>query len=66
MSANSQALECILLGFYNSFLGVLVQAHRTQLLTFAHVELLIQEIAARPDIWISAKLCEQVLASLRS
>ena len=47
-------------------LGVLVQAHRTQLLTFARIELLIQEIAARPDIWISATLCEQVLVSLRS
>lgn len=47
-------------------LGVLVHAYRAQLLTLAHVELLIQEIAARPDIWISAKLCEQVLASLRS
>ncbi len=47
-------------------LGTLVQAYRAQLLTFDHVELLIQEIAARPDIWISAKLCEQVLASLQS
>jgi len=28
------------------------------------VELLIREIAARPDIWIGAGLCEQVLASL--
>jgi predicted nucleic acid-binding protein len=46
-------------------LGVLVQAHRQDILTFAQVELLIQEIAARPDIWIGAKLCEQVLASLR-
>jgi predicted nucleic acid-binding protein len=47
-------------------LGILVQAYRAQLLTFAHVELLIQEIAVQPDIWISAKLCEQVLALLRS
>ncbi len=46
-------------------LGVLVQAYRAQLLTFDHIELLIQEIAARPDIWISAKFCEHVLASLR-
>ncbi|MBL7164803.1 MAG: DUF3368 domain-containing protein [Anaerolineales bacterium] len=45
-------------------LGVLVQAHRSGFLTLGQVELLIQEIAARPDIWISAKLCEQVLASL--
>ena len=30
------------------------------------LELLLREIAARPDIWIGARLCEQVLASLRS
>ena len=30
------------------------------------LELLRHEIAARPDIWMGAKLCEQVLASLRS
>jgi predicted nucleic acid-binding protein len=47
-------------------LGILVHAYRAQLLTFDHIELLIQEIAARSDIWISAKLCEQVLASFRS
>ena len=47
-------------------LGILVQAYRVQFLTFDHVELLIQEIASRSDIWISATLCEQVLASLRS
>jgi predicted nucleic acid-binding protein len=47
-------------------LGILVQAYRAQLLTFEHVELLMQEIAIRPDIWISTKLCEEVLASLRS
>lgn len=46
-------------------LGVLTQAYRQRLLSFDQVELLIREIAARPDIWIGAKLCEQVLASLR-
>lgn len=45
-------------------LGILVQAYRQGLLSFSQVELLIQEIAARPDIWISAKLCQQVLDSL--
>ena len=45
-------------------LGVLVQAHRQSLLSYTEVELLLNEIAARPDIWISAKLCHQVLASL--
>ena len=33
--------------------------------SFPEVELLIQEIAARPDIWISARLCEQALQALR-
>jgi predicted nucleic acid-binding protein len=46
-------------------LGVLVQAFHQNLLSFDQIELLIREIAARPDIWIAAKLCEQVLASLR-
>jgi len=45
-------------------LGILVQAYREGLLAYPHVELLIQEIAARPDIWIAARLCEQVLASI--
>jgi len=45
-------------------LGILVRAYREGLLSFAQVELLMREIAARPDIWIAAKLCEQVLASL--
>mgnify|MGYP000886601266 CR=1 FL=1 len=46
-------------------LGVLAQAYRAGILSFPDVELLIQEIAARPDIWIGAKLCEQVLQALR-
>jgi hypothetical protein len=29
------------------------------------IELLIQEIAARPDIWMSAGLCKQTLQGLR-
>jgi len=37
----------------------------TGILSFHQVELLIQEIAARPDIWIGARLCEQVLQALR-
>ena len=47
-------------------LGTLVLAYRQDLLPFDRLELLLHEIAARPDIWIGAKLCEQVLASLRS
>lgn len=46
-------------------LGILARAFRRGLLSLDQVELLIREIAERPDIWISAKLCEQVLASLR-
>lgn len=46
-------------------LGVLVEAYRSDLLLFAEVELLLIAIASRPDIWISEKLCEQVLTELR-
>ena len=47
-------------------LGVVVKAFRREALTFSEAELLLKEIAARPDIWISAALCEQVLKSLQS
>jgi uncharacterized protein len=47
-------------------LGILVHAYHAGHLSFDQTELLIQEIIARRDIWISTKLCEQVLASLRS
>jgi predicted nucleic acid-binding protein len=45
-------------------LGILVRAYREGLVSLDQAELLIREIAARPDIWIAAKLCDQVLASL--
>jgi predicted nucleic acid-binding protein len=45
-------------------LGILLRAHRQGLLAFDQAELLIREVADRPDIWIAARLCEQVLASL--
>ncbi len=47
-------------------IGVLVEAHRRALLTRLEIELLLNEISARPDIWISANLCVRVLKSLRS
>jgi predicted nucleic acid-binding protein len=47
-------------------LGVLAQAYHAGILSFPEVELLLQEIATRPDIWIGAKLCEQVLQALRT
>ncbi len=45
-------------------LGVLAQAYRQEYLSLAQIELLLQEISLRPDIWISAKLCQQILDSL--
>lgn len=47
-------------------IGVLVEAHRRTLLTLPEIELLFNEISARPDIWISSNLCARVLESLRS
>jgi predicted nucleic acid-binding protein len=47
-------------------LGILVHAFRRQLLSYNQIELLLEEVAARPDIWISAGLCEQVMISLQS
>jgi predicted nucleic acid-binding protein len=47
-------------------LGILVRAYRGGLLSLDQTELLIREIAAHPDIWIAAKLCEQVWVSLSS
>jgi len=45
-------------------LGILVEAHRANLLTLDETELLLLTIAARPDIWISEQLCRRVLAEL--
>jgi predicted nucleic acid-binding protein len=45
-------------------LGILVEAWRAGLLSFQETEFLILEIAARPDIWISERLCRQVLEQL--
>ena len=46
-------------------LGILVQACRKKILTLSQIEILINEIDTRRDIWISGKLCEQVLSELR-
>ena len=46
-------------------LGILAQAYRSGSLPFSEVELLILEIAERPDIWIGEKLCHSVLDELR-
>jgi predicted nucleic acid-binding protein len=45
-------------------LGILIEAHRAGLLTLDELELLLMTVAARPDIWISEKLCRQILAEL--
>ena len=45
-------------------LGILVRARQAGLLTRPQLARLIQDIAARPDIWISAALCRKVLATL--
>jgi uncharacterized protein len=46
-------------------LGILVQAHEHGLLSMKETELLILEIATRPDIWISEKLCQLLLHELQ-
>jgi len=46
-------------------LGILVQACREKILSLALTEILIHEISIRRDIWISGKLCEQVLSELQ-
>jgi predicted nucleic acid-binding protein len=46
-------------------LGILVQACREKILSLSLTEILIHEISIRRDIWVSGKLCEQVLNELR-
>jgi len=46
-------------------LGVLVDSHRQDHLPFDELELLVQEINARPDIWIGGRLCQSVLDTVR-
>jgi predicted nucleic acid-binding protein len=45
--------------------GVLAQAFREGLLSWDETEMLLLEIAARADIWISEKLCREVLRQLQ-
>jgi predicted nucleic acid-binding protein len=46
-------------------LGILLQAHHVGLLHRQRLELLLETIAERRDIWISPRLCQQVLSQLR-
>jgi predicted nucleic acid-binding protein len=45
-------------------LGILTEAYRRRKLTRPQLELLLDEIVLRPDIWINTALCQQVLAQL--
>ena len=47
-------------------LGIFVQAYRQRMLTYSEVELLVKQIAVRPDIWISAQLCVRILEGLQT
>jgi predicted nucleic acid-binding protein len=44
--------------------GVLVEAYQQKQHSFNQINFLFQEIAERQDIWISNKLCQQVLKAL--
>ncbi|NJL28755.1 MAG: hypothetical protein HC897_13115 [Thermoanaerobaculia bacterium] len=47
-------------------LGALVAAYRVSCFDFEELELILEEIEARPDFWISPRLCREVLAALRA
>lgn len=47
-------------------LGVLATAWRAGLLSWPELSASITEAGRRPDIWIAAQLCEQLLAALRA
>jgi len=46
-------------------LGIIVQAYRVGQLQLSEVEMLIQFIITRDDIWIAEELCRGVLTALR-
>jgi predicted nucleic acid-binding protein len=47
-------------------LGVLVQAYREKLISFAEVSAFIETIIRHDDIWISAELCREVLRQIET
>lgn len=47
-------------------LGIIVAAHRHQLLSLHEVEVVFQSILDRDDIWLSAELVKQVWEGLRT
>jgi predicted nucleic acid-binding protein len=47
-------------------LGIIVAAYRRQLLSHQEVEVVLQSILDRDDVWLSIELVKQIWASLRS
>jgi predicted nucleic acid-binding protein len=45
--------------------GIVAQSYQHGILNLPQTELLLQEIATRSDIWISERLCQQVIQSLK-
>ncbi len=45
--------------------GVLLEAFRHDSLSLQEFEFLMQDIKARPELWISERLCDQALAQAR-
>lgn len=45
--------------------GVLVEAYRRNMINFEELELFLDEISERRDIWISKGLCQNVLKELK-
>jgi predicted nucleic acid-binding protein len=47
-------------------LGVIVSAYQDRLISQQKAISLIEVLKARPDVWIDAGLCDQVIASLQA
>ena len=48
--------------FLKGTIGLLLQAFRQHYLSLSDLELIIQDIKAQPALWISERLCDQILA----
>lgn len=47
-------------------LGLLVDSYRKDLITFRQLEVLIEEIKLRTDLWINSQLCDDVLKRIQA
>ena len=47
-------------------IGVIIEAFRKHILDFEEAELILEEIKHRSDIWISSRLCNEALRTLRT